>query len=65
MRCVNRPVLWHVTPECCHGGCGEGSEFSFLTACSACALVRDSGEPQEGLLTPNHSWVRLIFFFNL
>lgn len=41
----------------------DGSEFGFLTACSACASVRDSGEPQEGLLTPDHSWVRLIFFF--
>lgn len=63
MRCVNRPVLGHIIPQSAATEAAvEGSEFGFLTTCSACVSVRDSGEPQPGLLTPDHSWVGLIFF---
>ncbi|XDC56530.1 hypothetical protein R6Z07M_007712 [Ovis aries] len=42
MRCVNRPVLGHIIPQSAATEAAvEGSEFGFLTTCSACVSVQE------------------------
>lgn len=63
MHCLNWSVLWLMIPLCAaKGAVVVGSELGFLKACTANGLVGDVGKPHKGFLTPDHSWMKCMFF---
>lgn len=64
MHCLHRSVLWPMIPLCAaKGAVVVGSELGFLKACTANGLFGDVGKPHKAFLTPDHSWMKRMFFF--